>query len=303
MQAWAPCQRKGFEMTEEIWKPVVGYEGWYEVSNLGRVKRTRGGKGTRKLSAENYLKNIALHGQSPKVMLAINGRGKNTRICEIVFEAFIRPLEQNENVLLKDGNPSNVELKNIALDDRNARIENETWMPVKGFDNYEISSEGRIRAIKSTNKKWEDGRILTPQPHKDGYLCIYLFANNVKKRKMIHKLVAETFISPKPSSKHQVRHWDGNSHNNRANNILWGTARDNIQDKIRHGTQPRGADSPRSKLSWEQAEYIRSVSAYRGIYKDLMARFPHASKSVIGKVRMGMHYNPKWNRKQESLPQ
>lgn len=23
---------------EEIWKPVVGYEGWYEVSNLGRVK-------------------------------------------------------------------------------------------------------------------------------------------------------------------------------------------------------------------------------------------------------------------------
>lgn len=24
---------------EEIWKPVVGYEGLYEVSNLGRVKR------------------------------------------------------------------------------------------------------------------------------------------------------------------------------------------------------------------------------------------------------------------------
>ena len=23
---------------EEIWKPVVGYEGFYEVSNMGRVK-------------------------------------------------------------------------------------------------------------------------------------------------------------------------------------------------------------------------------------------------------------------------
>ena len=25
-------------MSEEIWKPVVGYEGFYEVSNMGRVK-------------------------------------------------------------------------------------------------------------------------------------------------------------------------------------------------------------------------------------------------------------------------
>lgn len=30
----------------EIWKPVVGYEGFYEVSNLGRVKSIRSGKGT-----------------------------------------------------------------------------------------------------------------------------------------------------------------------------------------------------------------------------------------------------------------
>ena len=26
-------------MTTEIWKPVVGYEGYYEVSNMGKVKR------------------------------------------------------------------------------------------------------------------------------------------------------------------------------------------------------------------------------------------------------------------------
>ena len=26
---------------EEIWKPVVSWEGFYEVSNLGRVKRVR----------------------------------------------------------------------------------------------------------------------------------------------------------------------------------------------------------------------------------------------------------------------
>lgn len=33
-------------MTEEIWKPVVGYEGLYKVSDQGRVKRTAEGPGT-----------------------------------------------------------------------------------------------------------------------------------------------------------------------------------------------------------------------------------------------------------------
>jgi hypothetical protein len=34
-------------MTETIWKPVMGYEGFYEVSNLGQVRslsRTKQGK-------------------------------------------------------------------------------------------------------------------------------------------------------------------------------------------------------------------------------------------------------------------
>jgi hypothetical protein len=31
----------------EVWKPVVGHENWYEVSNLGRVRRSLAGKGTR----------------------------------------------------------------------------------------------------------------------------------------------------------------------------------------------------------------------------------------------------------------
>lgn len=28
-------------MTEEIWKDIKGYEGLYQVSNLGRVKRLK----------------------------------------------------------------------------------------------------------------------------------------------------------------------------------------------------------------------------------------------------------------------
>ena len=29
-------------MTDEVWRPVVGFEGWYEVSSRGRVRRVGG---------------------------------------------------------------------------------------------------------------------------------------------------------------------------------------------------------------------------------------------------------------------
>ena len=32
------------KIVKEIWKPVVGYEGLYKVSNKGRVKGLRSGK-------------------------------------------------------------------------------------------------------------------------------------------------------------------------------------------------------------------------------------------------------------------
>lgn len=28
-------------LSNEIWKDIPGYEGWYQVSNLGRVKRLK----------------------------------------------------------------------------------------------------------------------------------------------------------------------------------------------------------------------------------------------------------------------
>ena len=34
--------------SNEEWRPVVGYEGWYEISNQGQVKRVAGGRGVRR---------------------------------------------------------------------------------------------------------------------------------------------------------------------------------------------------------------------------------------------------------------
>ena len=34
------------DLFNEIWLPIIGYEGLYEISNFGRVKRIKGGTGT-----------------------------------------------------------------------------------------------------------------------------------------------------------------------------------------------------------------------------------------------------------------
>ena len=39
-------KEKHNEMTEEQWRPIVDYEGIYEIGDLGNVKRVKAGKST-----------------------------------------------------------------------------------------------------------------------------------------------------------------------------------------------------------------------------------------------------------------
>ncbi len=45
MRALLDNQKGNKEMIEE-WRDIVGFEGFYQVSNLGRVKRIKSGSGT-----------------------------------------------------------------------------------------------------------------------------------------------------------------------------------------------------------------------------------------------------------------
>lgn len=64
----------------EVWKAVKGYEGYYEVSNQGQVRRV-GGK---------QLKPI-LDGKYYQVGLCVNGVRKKFRIHFLVGQAFLEP--------------------------------------------------------------------------------------------------------------------------------------------------------------------------------------------------------------------
>lgn len=100
---------------EEEWKPVVGYEGVYEVSNMGRVKRLAG---TNRTPVERILKpSVSLTGiPYLSVFLCKDGRKKRFYIHRLVLEAFVGKAAEGKEAAHNDGDPSNNKLSNLRWD-------------------------------------------------------------------------------------------------------------------------------------------------------------------------------------------
>ena len=77
----------------EEWRPVIGYEGLYEVSNMGRVKSLKrtvwDNRGYYRTVPERILKPVDKGMGYLYVLLWKDGKGKNCRINRLVAIAFI----------------------------------------------------------------------------------------------------------------------------------------------------------------------------------------------------------------------
>lgn len=72
----------------EEWKPARAYEGWYEVSSLGRVRRVRPGKGTR--VGLIVKQQLTTRGRW-QVSLSKDGEHRSLPVHVLVAHAFIGP--------------------------------------------------------------------------------------------------------------------------------------------------------------------------------------------------------------------
>lgn len=108
---------------------------------------------------------------------------------------------------------------------QNIYIEGEEFVCLASLNNeFCISRNGKLFSLPKQYNRNRKGKMLTTFIDKHGYET--LFIKNYGS-KLIHRLVAETFI-PNIENKPQVNHIDGNKLNNNVSNLEWCTAKENI---------------------------------------------------------------------------
>lgn len=126
---------------DEIWKDIRGYEGLYQVSNLGRVK------GLARVSLDKrYLPDRILEGSVYStgyivVKLRVNGFAKRFSIHRLVAEHFIPNHENLPVINHKDENKLN------------NRIDNLEWCTHKYNATYGSARERAMESFKKNNSK------------------------------------------------------------------------------------------------------------------------------------------------------
>lgn len=91
---------------QEIWKDIEGYEGCYQVSNLGRVKSLMYGK-------EKILKAQVVTNGYLAVSLCKEGKIKKHTIHRLVAKAFIENPDNLPQVNHRDENKTNNTIQNL----------------------------------------------------------------------------------------------------------------------------------------------------------------------------------------------
>ncbi len=105
----------------------------------------------------------------------------------------------------------------------------EVWRPLPSDRRYQISTLGRVRRF------WNSGpRLVNPYLLKRGYLR---FDAGYRARVMLHRAVLEAHVGLGVGL--YALHNNGDRMDNRLSNLRWGTAKDNHNDAVKHGTRQR----------------------------------------------------------------
>lgn len=163
------------------------------------------------------------------------------------------------------------------------------YCQVAGFPEYKIGNNGELVTLYLPQSRMGVKRVLGANwrpvlTHIDrrGYVRATLTSNGVRRYRYIHQLVLEAFVGQRLPGI-ETRHLDGNKTNNKLYNLAWGTAKDNANDRDKHGTLVRsiGEKCGAAKLVESEVLEIRRKHAAGATNRYLADEFGVSTATII----------------------
>lgn len=117
------------------------------------------------------------------------------------------------------------------------------WKAIPGYEgSYDVSDDGQVRSAGKYVRcgrgegylRYYPSRARALHTDKAEYARVTLKRNGVTRNHLVHHLVLDAFVGPRPAGT-ECRHLNGVPSDNRLVNLQWGTSSENSFDVVRHG--------------------------------------------------------------------
>ena len=166
----------------------------------------------------------------------------------------------------------------------------EVWRDIEGFEGlYQVSDQGRVKSLERKVKHWCGGeriqkeRILKPGTDKGGYLIVNLCAGGKRKTLKVHRLVCGAFHE-NPENKPQVNHLNEDKTDNRAYNLEWATAKQNLNHGTHNDRVAKANSKPVAQCT-KEGELVKTWSSLTEIGKQTGFSIGNISQVANGKYK------------------
>lgn len=136
---------------EEIWKDILGYEGFYQVSSYGRIKHTK--KGTFKKLIKNWAGYI-------RVQLFQDNIGKIFSVHRLVARAFIPNPHNYPEINHLDHNRENNSIDNLEWCTRSQNAQYSFTRPDRKRGKAWLGKSGELHHASMPVYQIENGKII-----------------------------------------------------------------------------------------------------------------------------------------------
>jgi len=178
--------------------------------------------------------------------------------------------------------------------------ENVVPVPIEGYSGrYVVSNYGNIYSLYSNKGRRETPKLRTIAKQKNGHFTVHLRRSENKKyfytNAWVHQLVCVAFHGPRPSGIHQVAHIDGRTENNRADNLVWATRKENEAHKKLHGTALVRDRNHQTKINTRMVMAILSLNKKHQLtYKQLSVAFDVSEQAIGLAISSAKKLKPNW---------